>query len=167
MAGTLKLPPAVRDRIVDHAHEGAPEEVCGVLGGRRTDGEGDADGDPDADADANGGDGDPTVAVERAAPVPNVADAPRTTYELDPAAQLDAMRGIEDEGLAVVGFYHSHPEGPRRPSATDEARATWPDRSYVIVALDGPQPFVGSWRWTGERFVEERVRVENEASDRN
>ena len=141
MAGTLWLPPAVRERIVDRAREGAPEEVCGVLGGRRT------------------ADGDPTVAVERADPVPNVASAPRTTYELDPAAQLEAMRGVEAEGLTVVGFYHSHPEGPRRPSATDEARATWPGRSYLIVALDGPEPSVGSWRWTGERFVEERVRV--------
>lgn len=136
---TLRLPSTVRDRIVARARDGAPEEVCGVLGGRD--------------------DGD-VATVTRAEPVPNVADAPRTTYELDLGAQLEAMRAVEDDGEAVVGFYHSHPAGPRSPSATDEAHATWPDRSYLIVALDGDEPFVGSWRWTGERFVEERVRVE-------
>jgi len=144
---TLRLPSTVRDRIVARARDGAPEEVCGVLGGRR-EGAGET-------GSADGG-----ATVTRAEPVSNVADAPRTAYELDPGRQLDAMRAVEDDGEAVVGFYHSHPAGPRSPSATDEARATWSDRSYLIVALDGEEPFVGSWRWTGERFVEERVRVE-------
>lgn len=146
---TIELASDVREALLAHAREGEPEEVCGVLGGVH---------------------GSETRRVERAERVPNVASTPEWRYELDPAEQLRAMRAVEDEGREVVGFYHSHPEGPRRPSATDEAQATWPDVSYVIVALDGDgdgdddrggdAPFVGSWRWTGERFEAETVRVE-------
>lgn len=48
----------------------------------------------------------------------------------------------ESADLAVVGFY-SHPTGPTAPSETDRDRATWPNRSYVLCAVDG-YPFVGS-----------------------
>ena len=137
--GVLVLPTPVRDDLFTHARVGAPAEVCGVLGGTRE---------------------EATVRVETSVRVPNVAAAPEWRYELDPEAQLRAMRTVEERGLDVVGFYHSHPEGPRRPSATDEAQATWPGASYVIVALGGGDPFVGSWRWTGGSFEEERVRVE-------
>jgi len=46
------------------------------------------------------------------------------------------------------------------PSDTDRTRAAWPDRSYVICALDG-HPFVGSWRYREETdaFESETVRV--------
>ncbi|MFB6184596.1 MAG: desampylase [Haloarculaceae archaeon] len=123
------------DAVVDHAHEGAPEEVCGVLGG--TD-----------------GDAARVTTVRRAA---NVAASPRTAYALDPGEQLAAMESIEAAGDDVVGFYHSHPDGPAGPSRTDAERATWPGASYVIVVLDGAHPFVGSWRWTGDGFDGERV----------
>ncbi|MFC6992549.1 desampylase [Haladaptatus sp. GCM10025707] len=116
---------------------GAPEEICGILEGGR---EGD------------------TAQVQAAHPVENVAEQPRTRYTLDPEAQLDVMEEIEERGASVVGFYHSHPDGPTGPSATDEAQATWPGYSYVIVALAG-RPFVGSWKWTGDRFEQEVVSV--------
>ena len=125
------------DAIVAHTREGAPEEVCGVLGGRR-------------DAESR------VRSVHRTA---NVAEQARTAYRLDPAEQYDAMRAIEDAGDDVVGFYHSHPTGPPGPSATDRARATWDGYSYVIVALGG-EPTVGSWRWTGDGFEREDVRIE-------
>lgn len=135
---TLELASGVREAMVADARAGAPAEVCGVLGGSRA--------------------VDPRR-VERAEPVPNVARESDRRYELDPEAQLRAMEGFEADGLDVVGFYHSHPRGPRRPSATDEAQATWPDASYAIVSLGDEHETVGSWRWTGERFEPERVRV--------
>lgn len=133
----LRLDPTVREAIVDHAREGAPAEVCGVLGGSHGDAESAA------------------TTSERAE---NVAANPRTRYELAPAEQLRLMDGIEEQGDDVVGFYHSHPAGPPGPSETDAAQATWEGYSYVIVDLSG-EPSVGSWRWTGERFAEERVEV--------
>lgn len=130
---TLRLPRSVREDVVSHARDGVPEEVCGVLGGRH--------GDPD-------GDSGPLI-VEAARRVPNVADAPRVAYELDPAAALEAMEAVESAGRSVVGFYHTHPDGPPCPSATDRAEATWPGYVYLIVTPDGG---AAAWRWTGERF---------------
>ncbi|PSQ26624.1 hypothetical protein BRD03_09395 [Halobacteriales archaeon QS_9_68_17] len=127
------------ERLLGHARDGAPAEVCGVLGG--TTGEDDAG----------------ERRVDAALPVENVADRPRTRYELDPAEQLERIEAIETEGGDVVGFYHSHPTGPANPSATDSAQATWPGASFVIVDLRDER--VGAWRWTGETFAAETVRV--------
>lgn len=128
---TLSFSSGAYDSLLSHAREGAPEEVCGVLGGR-----------------------DSTVTSTYR--VPNVADSPRTRYELDPEGQLEAIEAVESEG-ELVGFYHSHPEGPSEPSATDRSQATWNDVYYVIVSL--PDESVGAWYWTGERFVREEACV--------
>ncbi|WP_246986654.1 desampylase [Halorientalis marina] len=134
----LTVDRAVYDELVAHAREGAPAEVCGVLGGTH-------------DADES------HATVARRAE--NAAATPRTRYELTPTEQFALMEGIEDEGLDVVGFYHSHPAGPPRPSETDAAQATWAGYAYVIVDLAGAEPVVGAWRWTGERFAREAVGV--------
>lgn len=136
----LVVPRAAYDAVVTHAVEGRPDEVCGVLGGTF-------------------GERESTVAaVERAA---NAAPAPEYEYAIDPAEQLEIMDDLTARGHEVVGFYHSHPRGPAGPSATDVGRATWPDRSYVIVDLAGDHPVVGAWRWDAgnERFVREVLSV--------
>jgi desampylase len=132
---TLSLSEANRDAMIDHARAGAPDEVCGVLGGRREGRE---------------------AAVEAVTPVPNVASEPRRRYELNAESLFAAIEAVENDDMAVVGFYHSHPVGPPRPSATDQAQATWPGRSYVIVSLGDPLS-LSSWHWDGERFREERL----------
>ncbi|MFT4881989.1 MAG: proteasome lid subunit RPN8/RPN11 [Natronomonas sp.] len=133
----LRITRAVYDAAIDHAREDAPAEVCGVLGGDR------------------GATGHART-LRRAE---NAADEPRTEYRIEPTAQLALIEEIEADGEEVVGFYHSHPGGPAAPSPTDRRCATWTDRSYVIVVLDGGWPYVGSWRWTGERFEQETVTL--------
>ncbi|MFC6613914.1 desampylase [Halopenitus salinus] len=130
------------DDVVDHAMTGGDEEVCGVLAGTFERG---------ADAESR---------VVRTRPADNAAETPATRYRIDPEELFEIVEAIEAAGREVVGFYHSHPTGPTRPSGTDVARATWTDRSYVICALDG-RPFVGSWRWRGDegRFEPETVSV--------
>ena len=44
------------------------------------------------------------------------------------------------------------------PSETDREQATWPGYSYAICAFDG-YPYLGSWRWTGERVERETVAL--------
>ena len=107
-------------------------------------------------------DGDPSVVTETYA-AENVAETPEIRYLIDPEEQFELIETVEEAGLDVVGFYHSHPTGPTHPSETDAARATWPDRSYVICALDG-YPFVGSWRWRdgADEFEQETVSVRSE-----
>lgn len=125
--------------MVAHARSGAPEEVCGILGGTRDGRE---------------------HRVAKRHPAENVADRPRSRYEIDPREQLDRMETVADAGREVVGFYHSHPRDPPEPSPTDVEQATWPDRSYVIVSLDeDATETVGAWRWTGTEFEPETVRV--------
>lgn len=138
---TIVVPAAIRDRIRERAHEGRPEEICGVLGGEY---------DPGPGGRSH---------VHSQYPTTNVADSPHTRYRIDPEEQLAVFERLEDRGEDIVGFYHSHPRGPARPSETDAARATWPDRSYLIVSLDPLE--VGSWRWRADdgRFERERVVV--------
>ncbi|MGQ3411360.1 desampylase [Natrinema sp. LN54] len=134
----IALPTAIREAILERARGGRPAEICGVLGGEY---------EPEGRS-----------RVRSQYPAENVAETPRTRYEIDPEEQLAIFDRLEDRGEEIVGFYHSHPRGPPRPSATDAAQATWPDRSYLIVSLE---PLgVGSWRWrTGdqERFEREEL----------
>jgi len=133
----MELSPAARDDIVAHARTGAPEEVVGVLVGER-------------------GPTDRVTRIERAT---NAAATPETRYELDPAEQLSLLESVEAEGREVVGFYHSHPNGPAGPSATDAARAAWDGYVYAIVSLAG-EPSLGAWRWTDGAFEPLAVTVE-------
>ncbi|AUX09010.1 metalloprotease JAMM1, desampylating [Halalkaliarchaeum desulfuricum] len=127
------------DEIVSRARRGGAREICGVLAGTTKAGE-------------------PEPIVDSVYPVDNVADAPRSRYELDPEGQLRAIETLEERGETLVGFYHSHPRGPPTPSETDVDSATWPGASYVIVALDG-EPYVGSWLWDDDTFEQQLVRV--------
>ena len=62
-----------------------------------------------------------------------VTDRARDRYELDPGDIVAAERAARGEGLDVVGFWHTHPDHPARPSRFDTERA-WPDYVYVICA---------------------------------
>jgi proteasome lid subunit RPN8/RPN11 len=127
----LVFEPALTERLLEHARTGAPYEVCGVLGG----------------VDDQ---------VTRAEPVSNIASTPRRRYELDPTETVEAIDRVEQAG-EHLGFYHSHPQGPPHPSATDEAEATWPGFVYCIVS--SPDSAIRAWRWTGERFEELAVET--------
>jgi proteasome lid subunit RPN8/RPN11 len=135
---TLLLPEAARDGIVAHAREGAPEEVVGVLAGDR---------------------GADRSVVARTLRADNAADTPGTRYEIAPGEELELLERVDEAGQEVVGFYHSHPDGPLAPSAVDARRAAWRGYSYLIVSLADAEPEVGSWRWTGEAFRAERVAL--------
>lgn len=54
-------------------------------------------------------------------------------FLITPATLLQAEKRCTG-GLLVLGFYHSHPDHPARPSEYDREHA-WPFYSYVIVAI--------------------------------
>ena len=110
--------------MLDHAERAKPRECCGVLVGRNDD-------------------------ILQAIEARNLADDP-DRYLLDPADHIAIRRNARAAGLAVVGFYHSHPHSAARPSATDQAEATYPDHFYLIVGDDAVRLF----RLTGGNFVE-------------
>lgn len=133
---TLELPDTHRESIVDRARDEAPKEVVGILAGQR---------------------GDDSV-VERTYAAKNAAKTPHSRYEIAPHEQIELLDRIDEAGLDVVGFYHSHPDGPAKPSAVDAQLASWPGYLYVIVSLDGESATFGGWRWSGERFDPEPIR---------
>ena len=65
---------------------------------------------------------------------------------IEPREILRVDREAREAGREILGFYHSHPDHPARPSHFDEAHATWPGYSYVILSIvDGNPNDLRSW----------------------
>ncbi|MEO9491026.1 MAG: M67 family metallopeptidase [Marinomonas sp.] len=78
----------------------------------------------------------------------NVHPNPQTHFEIDPAALIAAHKEAREGGAAVLGYFHSHPAGEARPSATDQAQsagdgAIWAIASEEEISFwrDHPQGF--------------------------
>ena len=110
MADRLILSARVHAELHAEATRAVPFECCGVLAGR---------------------DGRVTAVYA----VPNAAEERLTRYEMDPAELWAARRRARDEGLEVLGFYHSHPRTSPVPSSYDVERAYYPDAVYAIAGL--------------------------------
>ena len=85
--------------------------------------------------------------VERLEPMQNVFDAEqqRRRFAVDPLALIRADKAAGAEGMVVLGFYHSHPDHPARPSEYDREHA-WPFYSYLIVSIaQGKAVDMTSW----------------------
>ena len=87
-----------------------------------------------------------------AAPARNIAADPTRRFEIDPQDHIHVRRDARGRGLAVLGFYHSHPRSPALPSPTDLAEASYPDHLYLIVSLGAAVPDVGLFRLEGGNF---------------
>lgn len=133
----------VLEHIRRHGADAYPEEGCGFLLGTVTD------------------DGENRVtALHRAT---NRRTERRTRrYELTADDYRDADEAAQEQGLDVVGVYHSHPDHPARPSETDLEEATFPGYTYVIVAVhDGTPGEVTAWTLAPDRsqFRREAITV--------
>jgi proteasome lid subunit RPN8/RPN11 len=63
-------------------------------------------------------------------------DSPHNRYQISPQEYIRAERLAAETGLEIIGFYHSHPDHPARPSQFDLENA-WPGLVYVIVGVNG------------------------------
>jgi proteasome lid subunit RPN8/RPN11 len=141
-ARRLEIPAAALAAAAAEGERAYPEEGCGILLGRRL---------------AEGG-----AAVVRAVAAGNEhAAGRRRRYTIGPEAVLAADRAARAAGLAIVGYYHSHPDHPAVPSAFDREHA-WPGVSYLIVPVAaGRAGTPRSWRLRDDRagFDEETLVV--------
>ena len=87
---------------------------------------------------------------------PNVADSAKV-YEIDSRVLLRTYRRAEDEGLEVLGVYHSHTHSEAYPSPTDVAQAPDPSWHYVLVSLRDVPFVVRSFRIIEGEVSEEEV----------
>jgi len=93
-----------------HGQETYPHECCGALVGH---------------------DGAVTAIVA----LPNTTDeGPRRRFMVRPSDYQLAERRATELGGELLGFYHSHPDHPARPSQYDLDHA-WPTFAYIIVAV--------------------------------
>jgi proteasome lid subunit RPN8/RPN11 len=127
------------EQIHAHLTRVYPEEGCGVMLGRES---GDA------------------REVERVMAFENRReDSRHNRYTISPEQFLQAERAGREGGLDVLGFFHSHPDHPPRPSAFDLENA-WPYYSYMIVSVArGTVTETRAWRLADDRsrFVEETL----------
>ncbi|HTK96015.1 MAG TPA: M67 family metallopeptidase [Terriglobales bacterium] len=134
----LKLPKKIAEELRAHAERVYPEECCGVLLG------------------TNAGE---ERAVQEARACANWDASPRRRYAIAPQDLVRAQREARERGLAIVGFYHSHPDHAAAPSATDSKEAYWDGCSYVIVETQaGRAGELRSYVLRDGQFAEEPVR---------
>ena len=123
----IRLNSQVDAAIRAHGSDAYPNECCGALIGR-------------------GG----TVLETLALPI-MTDEGPRTRFRVTPNDYRAAERRADELGAELLGFYHSHPDHPARPSQYDLDHA-WPFFSYVIVSVrDGVSGDMTAWRLREDR----------------
>jgi proteasome lid subunit RPN8/RPN11 len=86
----------------------------------------------------------------------NVAADPSRDFEIDPAALIAVHKDIRSGGMPLLGYFHSHPNGLARPSASDIAQAAPDGLIWLIIAGGGVtawQPVAAGAQVTGFRSV--------------
>jgi proteasome lid subunit RPN8/RPN11 len=93
-------------------------------------------------------------------------DSPRNRFSVTADDVRDAEKAARGQGLDVVGWYHSHPDHPAKPSQYDRDHA-WPWYSYIIVSVASGQPQdMTSWRLSDDRaeFAPEEIAIRDHAA---
>ncbi len=107
---TIKLPRSIVNQLLELALSAPDREICGLIASLE---------------------GQPT----RCYPVSNVANHPRSRFQLDPKQQIAAMRQMREQGETLFAIYHSHPNSPATPSITDIEQISYPDALTLIISL--------------------------------
>ena len=87
------------------------------------------------------------------------ADERYHRFSLDGRELMELEKSAGQSNLMVLGFYHSHPDAPARPSEYDRTHA-WPFYSYVIVSIaKGRAVDLTSWQLdeNTEQFTAEEI----------
>ena len=113
----LILPRDACVQIEAAARAAWPRECCGLLEGTHVGG---------------------TAVVTAIHPTSNLADG-AGAFEISPAEHIRLLRALRGTGKAIVGCYHSHPNGEPVPSARDRQSACESGFVWLIAALSSPQ----------------------------
>jgi proteasome lid subunit RPN8/RPN11 len=122
---TLEISSTLAARLLNEAAASPDAEECGLLFGT-----------PDR-----------IDAVERCA---NVAENPADTFEIDPTALFAAYRGMRTGARAIIGCYHSHPNGSCAPSRRDRAGSVGDGMIWLILGGDR----IAAWRASAPGVLE-------------
>lgn len=136
----LKIYNQLLQRIHAHGVETYPHECCGALLGRDDD---------------NGRE------IVDLLPLENRRnDSPRNRFEVTPDDVRLAEKTAREKKIDLIGWYHSHPDAPARPSEFDREHA-WPWYSYIIVSVQkGEAKDTTSWRLHDDRAAYDSEKIE-------
>ena len=145
---TLKIKRSHLELITAFAEQAFPNECCGFLLGQAQE-------------------GDKTVLA--VFPAANAGEAGEQYHRflITPDAFLQCEKYAKEREMEIVGFYHSHPNAPPKPSAYDLEHG-WPWYSYMIVSVvDNQAGETASWVLADDRseFHEERIIVMNQVEE--
>jgi proteasome lid subunit RPN8/RPN11 len=139
----LQIKPEHDQYIRDHGRRAFPHECCGFMLGRDSE-------------------GTRVISIVMAATNIRGEEELHNRFTVNPEAHMKAIKMARAEKLDVLGYYHSHPNAPARPSQYDLDHA-WPICSYVIVAVaDGEPAKMTSWIMQGDRekFNEQEISIQ-------
>lgn len=130
----ITLVSTLLEAIRKHGEADYPNECCGLLIGN---------------FDAAGG-----KFADEVYPISNAREEPakRNRFLIAPEEMLRGEKHARARKRDVVGFYHSHPDHPAKPSQLDLDHA-WPVYSYVIVSVvNGAAAELLSWELNSDRL---------------
>jgi len=119
------------NEMIEHALQGSPEEVCGIVGGNDD-------------------------RAEEIFRMTNVEHSP-VSYFMDSMEQFQVMKDLRKKNLKMVAIYHSHPEAGAYPSSKDVSLAFYDDAAYIIISLIHDKPVVRAFMIREGRVDEVRI----------
>ena len=112
----VRLETGVLDAIRREAKRAYPHEGCGALLGAS-----------------------PFEVSEQVALPNQEQESPRVRFTVSPRDYLATEAAADARGLLLLGFWHSHPDHPAKPSATDRSYA-WPGLLTLVIAVAHGEP---------------------------
>lgn len=134
----IVIEPKPLDEMYQDALQSFPDECCGFFFGKEV---------------------DQTRTISNILIVNNSKEGDkRRRFEIAPRDYLGAERFADENGLQLLGVYHSHPNHPAIPSEHDRVAAQ-PYFSYIIISIRGNEiADIRSWKLNNNfQFGEEKV----------
>ncbi len=136
----IRLKSADIEEIKQIAQKTYPHECCGVMVGSVESG---------------------VKTVTQVIPAENQrTDSPANRYLITPDLLNELEKKLKGTDRAILGFFHSHPDVPARPSTYDQDHA-WPWYSYVIVSVNkGEAGEIHNWILRDDRSAFDAEKME-------
>lgn len=127
------------EKILKYAQDGAPNEVCGLLGGKI----------------------ERKVAVVTDVYCLHNMDQSPSHFSMDPQEQFAVVKELRRKGKILLGNFHSHPQTLAWPSDEDIRLAFDPTMHYLIVSLmEEANPMVYSFHIEKKMVTKEELVIQ-------
>ena len=136
----VKIKRQINDKLIEICEKGFPNEVCGVLIGKKN----------------------KEIFIIDDYYICENLNKERSVdrYELNPIDYIKAEDRAKKSNASIIGIYHSHPNHPAIASETDKMFA-WPDMAYLIYSIyDGKFKNLISWQIDESEDVFAQINTE-------